>query len=49
MTEWQAFQQVAYIIFVPVMPWAFGLAVAEIIFLFVMDTFGGLLSEYIKN
>lgn len=49
MTDWDAFQQIAFIIVVPVMPWAFGLGLAEIIVLATMDILGGLISKYIKE
>ena len=49
MSEWEAFQEIAYYILVPVMPWAFGLGLAEVIVLYIGDVIGGLLSEYIKG
>lgn len=49
MTDWQAFQQIAFIVLAPVIPWAFGLAIAEVVVLATMDIFGGLLGRYIKE
>jgi hypothetical protein len=49
MTDWQSFQQIAFIILVPIMPWAFGLGLVEVVVLATMDILGGLLSKYIKQ
>jgi len=49
MTEWEAFQEIAYYVLVPVMPWGFGLGLAAIIVLFIGDVIASLLYEYIKG
>jgi len=49
MSEWEAFQEIAWYILVPVMPWAFGIGLAANVVWFIGDVIGGLLSEYIKD